>query len=152
MVQELQDEIRKICQDTAEEMGLVLVSFRFLSKGENGPTLEVLIDRDFDISMKEIEEFTEKVNPQIYEIDDSEEAYFLDISSGGSQRSIPFSMLERFVGSWLDITLTNGETITAYADAFDGNALLVHYFIKGRKKKLSLEKKDVRTIHMGYKA
>lgn len=152
MVQELQDEIRKVCQKTADEMGLTLVSFRFLANGENGPTLEVLIDKDFDISMKEIEDYTEKVNPLIDEIDSTDEAYVLDISSGGSERKIPFEMLSRFVNQWLDITLKSGETITALGLLFDGKELTVQYFIKGRKKKLVLKEDDIKTIRMGYKA
>lgn len=152
MVQELQDEIRKVCQKTADEMGLTLVSFRFLANGENGPTLEVLIDKDFDISMKEIEDYTEKVNPLIDEIDNTDEAYVLDISSGGSERKIPFEMLSRFVNQWLDITLKSGEIITAFGLLFDGKELTVQYFIKGRKKKLVLKEDDIKTIRMGYKA
>ena len=152
MVQELQDEIRNICQKTADEMGLTLVSFRFLANGDNGPTLEVLIDRDFDISMKEIEEFTEKVNPLIDKVDQTDEAYVLDISSGGSERNIPFEKLSRFLSQWLDITLKTGEKITALLLSFDGTEMDVQYFIKGRKKKLKLVSADVKTIRMGYKA
>ena len=152
MVQELQDEIRNICQKTADEMGLTLVSFRFLANGDNGPTLEVLIDRDFDISMKEIEEFTDKVNPLIDKVDQTDEAYVLDISSGGSERNIPFEKLSRFLSQWLDITLKTGEKITALLLSFDGTEMDVQYFIKGRKKKLKLVSADVKTIRMGYKA
>ncbi len=152
MVQELQDEIKNICQKTADEMGLTLVSFRFLANGDNGPTLEVLIDRDFDISMKEIEEFTDKVNPLIDKVDQTDEAYVLDISSGGSERNIPFEKLSRFLSQWLDITLKTGEKITALLLSFDGTEMGVQYFIKGRKKKLKLVSADVKTIRMGYKA
>lgn len=152
MVQELQDEIKNICQKTADEMGLTLVSFRFLANGDNGPTLEILIDRDFDISMKEIEEFTEKVNPLIDKVDQTDEAYVLDISSGGSERNIPFEKLSRFLSQWLDITLKTGEKITALLLSFDGTEMDVQYFIKGRKKKLKLVSADVKTIRMGYKA
>lgn len=152
MVQELQDEIKNICQKTADEMGLTLVSFRFLANGDNGPTLEVLIDRDFDISMKEIEEFTDKVNPLIDKVDQTDEAYVLDISSGGSERNIPFEKLSRFLSQWLDITLKTGEKITALLLSFDGTEMDVQYFIKGRKKKLKLVSADVKTIRMGYKA
>ena len=152
MVHDLQDEIKNICQKTADEMGLTLVSFRFLANGDNGPTLEVLIDRDFDISMKEIEEFTEKVNPLIDKVDQTDEAYVLDISSGGSERNIPFEKLSRFLSQWLDITLKTGEKITALLLSFDGTEMDVQYFIKGRKKKLKLVSADVKTIRMGYKA
>lgn len=152
MTQELQDKIKKICQDAADELGLTLVSYRYLKNGENGPTLEVLIDKDFDISMKEIEEFTDKVNPLIDQVDDSDEAYYLDISSGGSERDIPFASLYKFENEWLDITLATGEKITALELSFDGEIVSVQYFIKGRKKKLRLKKEDIKTIRMGYKA
>ena len=114
--------------------------------------MEVLIDRDFDISLDEINRFTDKVNPLIDAIDDTDEAYVLDISSGGSERDIPFDGLARFVDSWLDIELKTGEKITALCVSFQDGVLNVSYFIKGRKKKLSLKQEDVKKIRMGYKA
>lgn len=152
MTQELQDKIKEVCEKTASELGLVLVSFKFIKSGENGPTLEVLIDKDFDISMKEIEKFTDTVNPIIDEIDDSDEAYLLDISSGGSERNIPFDILDRFVDQWLDITLKTGEKILALLLLKDDENITVQYFIKGRKKKVSLKKENIKNIYMGYKA
>lgn len=147
------EKAREIFQKTAEEMGLQLVSCKYIPNGIDGPVLEVLIDKDFNISLDEIGAYTERVNPLLDEIDDSEEGYTLEISSGGSEREIPFSMLPSLLGKWLDIKLKkSGEVIAMMLDEFSDEKATLHYFIKGRKKKEVLTAEDVESIHMGYKA
>ena len=146
------NKAKEIFEKTCDEMSLQLISVKYLTS-KDGPVLEVLIDKDFNITMDEIETFTEKVNPLLDEIDDSEEGYMLDISSGGSEREIHFSDLEKLVSRYLDIKLKKSqETITAQLDSIEDGVANVHYFIKGRKKKLELKEEDVESIRMGYKA
>lgn len=147
------EKAREIFQKTADEMGFELVSCKYIPQGVDGPVLEVLIDKDFNISLEEIGAYTEKVNPLLDEIDDSSEGYTLEISSGGSERVISFDMLSGFIGRWLDVKLRkNGEVITMMLDEFDGQKATLHHFIKGRKKKEVLACDDVEVIYMGYKA
>ena len=153
MDQNTLEKAKIIFQKVADEMGLTLVSTRFYQSKEDGPVLEVLIDHDFQITMEEIQNFTDKVNPLIDEIDSSEEGYLLDISSGGSERVIPFQTLDKFIGQWLDVKLKkNGDVVSMMLDDVKDGKASFHYFQKGKKTKLVLNEDDVDTIHMGYKA
>ena len=147
------EKITNVLQKTADSLSIELISVRYYTDEQMGKVLEVLIDKDYSISMEQIEEYTNAVNPLLDEVDDSEEGYMLDISSGGSVRKIPFDDVGRLIDRYLDIKLKkSGETITAKVLSFEDQVMKVVYFIKGRRKQLELTKEDVETIHMGYKA
>lgn len=146
-------QIKEVLQKAADELSLQLVSVRYYHDGELGDVLEVLIDKDYDITMDEIEEYTDKVNPLLDEIPMLDQPYTLDISSGGSEREIPFEDTAKFIDRYLDIRLSKSqETVTVKVSGFKDDVLSCFYFIKGRKKKLELKKEDISSIHMGYKA
>ncbi len=145
--------INEILKKACDELSLQLVSTRFYKDPEMGDMLEILIDKDYNITMDEIEAFTEKVNPLLDELPELDFPYTLDISSGGSEREIPFEDLEKLMDHHLDIKLKKtGETITLKPLAFEKDVLKGQYFIKGRKKNVELTKEDIESIHMGYKA
>jgi ribosome maturation factor RimP len=147
------DHVKEVLQAAADELGLELVSVRFYHDAEMGDMLEVLIDKDYQITMDEIQKYTDKVNPLLDEIPELDVPYTLDISSGGSLREIPFEDTSKFVDRYLEIKLSKSkETILAKVSSFQGETLNVFYFIKGRKKNLALRKEDVESVHMGYKA
>ncbi len=147
------ENVKKLLQKCCEELSLQLVSVRFYHDSQIGDILEVLIDKDYSITMKEIEEFTDKVNPLLDELPELSLPYTLDISSGGSEREIPFEDTKKFIDGYLELQLSKThEKITAKVLSFEEGKLTVFYFIKGRKKKLVLTKEDVESIHMGYKA
>ncbi len=152
MDQNLLEKAKQMFQEVAADMGLVLVSVRFYT-GEDGPVLEVLIDKDFSITMEEIQAYTDRVNPLLDAMDDSEEGYVLDISSGGSERLIPFADLEKFLTRWLSVKVKeSGETLLMQLDSYQDGKATFHHFLKGRKKKEVLTEDQVEMIHMGYKA
>lgn len=147
------EKVKETLAKAAEELSLDLVSVRYYKDEQMGMVLEVLIDKDYQITMDQIQEYTDKVNPLLDEITDLDEAYMLDISSGGSEREIPFEDTSKLLDHYLDIKLAkSGSTITAKALSYEDGKLIVVYFIKGRKKQLVLQKEDVEKIHMGYKA
>ncbi len=145
--------IDEILKKACDELSLTLVSTRFYKDPEMGDMLEVLIDKDYNITMDEIEAFTEKVNPLLDALPELDIPYTLDISSGGSEREIPFEDLGKLLDHYLDIKLKkSGETITIKPLSFEEGVLKGQYFIKGRKKSVELTKEDIESIHMGYKA
>ncbi len=147
------EKVKECLQKAADELSLELIKVKFDPSGEMGPTLQVLVDKDYQISMKEIEEYTDLVSPRLDEIEGLEENYMLDISSGGSEREIPPSDLPKLVSHYLDVKIKkSGETVTAKLEACDEEKMNLLYFIKGRKKKLELKYEEVESIRMGYKA
>ena len=149
---EVLKRIEEILGKEAEREGLELVRVRFFNDSLNGPTLEVLVDHDYQITMDEISLFTERVSPLLDEIPGLDESYLLDISSGGSEKEIPFRDLGKLVDHYLDVVLRDGRKETMkLVKAEDGKAEFV-YFIKGRRKKEVLGEEDIRSMKMGYKA
>ncbi len=145
--------INEILKKVCDELSLQLVSTRFYKDSEMGDMLEILIDKDYNITMDEIEAFTEKVNPLLDALPELDFPYTLDISSGGSEREIPFKDIGKLMGYHLDIKLKKtGETITLKPLTFEEGILKGQHFIKGRKKSVELTKDDIESIHMGYKA
>ncbi len=149
---EVLKRIEEILGKEAEREGLELVRVRFFNDSLNGPTLEVLVDHDYQITMDEISLFTERVSPLLDEIPGLDESYLLDISSGGSEKEIPFRDLGKLVDHYLDVVLKDGRKETMkLVKAEDGKAEFV-YFIRGRRKKEVLGEEDIRSMKMGYKA
>jgi ribosome maturation factor RimP len=147
------EEITALLRENTEKMGLELVSVKYLTDSENGPTLQVFIDKDFQITLADIEAYTEKVSPLLDDCEGLLDSYVLDISSGGSERELSSRDVPRLIGKYLDITLLkSGETITAKVTKATAKDFTVLRFVKGRKKEETIRYEDVKTIHMGYKA
>ena len=153
MDQSIRDKVNSVLGKACDERGLTLVKTCFKSSGEMGPTLEVYIDHDYAITRKEIEDYTDKVNPLLDTSEGRDESYRLDISSGGSLREIPFHDLEKFIGHYLDVKLKkDGSLHSRKLDSVKDGKAYFFYFLKGAKKKRILGEEDIDTIHRGYKA
>lgn len=152
MERELLDKITRVLKREADDEKIELISVKFKTDKLLGKTLEVLIDKDYQISMEEISKFTEAANKLLDEIPELSDSYLLDISSGGSEREIPYSDLPKLLDHYLDLDLADGKKVTAKLMKASSNEAELVYFDKGRKKKLNLQEKDIKHIHMGYKA
>lgn len=144
----------EIFHQAAIKLSLEVVSIKNYNDPEMGKVLEVLLDHDYNITMEEIEAFTDMVNPLLDEIaDDDKEGYILDIASGASEKKIPFEKLSSFVEQWLDVKLKeSGEVKTLFLDEVKDDTAKFHCFIKGKRTKVLLNEQDVLSIKMGYKA
>lgn len=152
MNRETLEKVRAVLLEEAKKEGLELVNVRFYVDDLNGPTLEVLLDHDYQITMEEISLFTEKASPLLDDIPGLEESYLLDISSGGSEKVIPFSDLPKLVGHYIDVTFQDGRKETMKLEKATETEAAFVYFIKGRRKKEVLKEEDIKMMKMGYKA
>lgn len=147
------EHAKEVLEKSAVDLSLQLISVRFYHDAEMGDVLEVLIDKDYNITMDEIEAYTDKVNPLLDELPELDIPYTLDISSGGSEREIPFEDIKKFVDKFLEIQLSqSNEKVLMKVLSFEDDTLEGQYFIKGRKKVVKLKKEDIISVHMGYKA
>ncbi|HIU70287.1 MAG TPA: hypothetical protein IAC60_01715 [Candidatus Enterosoma merdigallinarum] len=152
MNKETLQRIEDLLREEATREGIELVSVRFFVDSLNGPTLEVLVDHDYQITMDEISAFTEKASPLLDSLPELEESYLLDISSGGGEKLIPFDDLAKLIGHYIDVRTKDGRKTTMKLEGVqDGKAQFV-YFIKGRRKKEVLGPEDIDSMKMGYKA
>lgn len=152
MDQQTLDTVRKLASEECERSGLELISVRYFVDSLNGPTLEILVDHDYQVTMDEIAALTEALSPRLDGVEGLSDSYILDISSGGGEKEIPFSDLPKLLGRYLDVTRKGEEKQTMRLEEFDGQKATFVYFIKGRPKKVVLKEQDVGKIKMGYKA
>lgn len=145
------DKIESIAKQEAEKENLQFVSCRFYHHSTLGNTLEILVDKDFQITLDEIDKYTNNVSILLDDIEEFDEPYMLDVCSGGSEREIQFEDLYRLIEQYIDIDLNNGEKLLAKLLNYNEEEIEVVYFIKGRKKKQIIKFEDIKSIHMGYK-
>ncbi len=152
MDQGLLEKITAVLQKEAEEEGIELVSVKFKIDQMLGKTLEVLVDKDYQITLDEITAFSEKASELLDSIEDLTDSYMLDVSSGGSEKQIPFEDLTKLVDHWIDLKLKDGKKVTAKLVALEDENARFEYFVKGKKVKFQVTKEDVVEMRMGYKA
>ena len=132
MDQQTLDVVRKLAKEECDKLGLELISVRFFVDSLNGPTLEILVDHDYQITMDEISKLTESLSPRIDGVEGLEQSYILDISSGGGEKEIPFADLPKLLSRYLDVTekgkekkvkeeieVPAGQVVSQYARYFD---------------------------------
>ncbi len=144
------EEIKKVLQEAAVKLDVDLIDVRLKHDSDFGQVVEVIIDKDYQIDLGKIEEYTDYVNPLLDQLDSSD--YMLDISSGGSERLIPYADVNKLVDRYLEFTLNSGEKLLAKVASVEVDGIHAFYFIKGRKKNVILKENDISKIHMGYKA
>lgn len=149
------NEITSVLDFEAKKMNLELVNVKYFYSDEvKSDILEVQIDHDFEITMDEINKFTEVISPLLDTIDGLESTYMLDVCSPGSEREIKEKDLPLLVDRYLEIKKKDSnDVILAKLDNYDEESkeLSLTYFIKGRKKQENLKLDDIKEIHMGYK-
>lgn len=149
------EKVKEMLLNAANKMNVQLVSVKYYYSQEyDSNILEVMIDDNFAITMKQIDDYTAIVSPLLDEIEELSEPYMLDICSGGSEREIKEKDLNKFIDQYLEFKLKdNGEKVTAKLESYDekSSEIIYTYFIKGRKKKESHKLDEIESIHMGYK-
>lgn len=144
------EKVETILKEEAEKENLQFISCRYYND-TNGNILEVLVDKDFQITLDEITNYTSNISSLLDSIEELSEPYMLDVSSGGSERIIQKEDLSKLIDKYLDILLNTGEKLLAKLVSFNDEEIDVFYFLKGRKKKQQIKFDDIKNIHIGYK-
>lgn len=153
---EKDEELMKLINECTSALNLELVSVKTFTDSEMGVVFQILLDHDYNITMDEIQSFTDMFNPKLDKYLESHpflDGFTLDVSSSGEERVIPFEDISKLIDRYLEVKLkVSGEKILAKVKEFNGEEVTLLYFIKGRKKELVLKEEDISDIHMGYKA
>ena len=84
------------------DLGYSLYSFKY-TRG----LLEVVVDRDESISMNDIVDISQKISDLLDENEFCEESYNLSIYSLGAEKPLDLSKLEKYVGKYVALHLSN---------------------------------------------
>ena len=100
------NKIKNLLEKKIEELGFEPISVnRKVEKGD--VFLSIVIDRVAPIDMDTIVKVSGDLSSYLDEIDDSEEKYFLDVSSLGAEKPLKVENLKDYVGRFIHVHVNN---------------------------------------------
>lgn len=100
------NKIKNLLEKKIEELGFEPISInRKVEKGD--VFLSIVIDRVAPIDMDTIVKVSGDLSSYLDEIDDSEEKYFLDVSSLGAEKPLKVENLKDYVGRFIRVHVNN---------------------------------------------
>lgn len=139
-----------------EKEGYQLVEIKF-SKYDGDDLLSIIVKRsdNTDISMNQISNLSTKISDKLDEIDDEDKPYMLNVESAGIDDSLDLSHIEEYVDKYVSLELNNPlknqNTFLGKIKEVKENEIIFEYFIKGARKKLVIEKNNIKKGNLEYK-
>lgn len=139
-----------------EKEGYQLVEIKF-SKYEGDDLLSIIVKRSDNtyISMNQISNLSTKISDRLDEIDDEDKPYMLNVESAGIDDSLDLSHIEKYVDKYVSLELNsplkNQNTFLGKIKEVKENEIIFEYFIKGARKKLVIEKNNIKKGNLEYK-
>lgn len=139
-----------------EKEGYQLVEIKF-SKYEGDDLLSIIVKRSDNtyISMNQISNLSTKISERLDEIDDEDKPYMLNVESAGIDDSLDLSHIEEYVDKYVSLELNdplkNQNKFLGKIKEVKENEIIFEYFIKGARKKLVIEKNNIKKGNLEYK-
>ncbi len=144
------DQIKKTAEQIAEKLGLYVYDVYFAKEGNNN-TLHLEIDKKGGISLNEVEQFTDLINPELDKISGLDASYTLDCSSPGAERFLKKEeSLDNFIGEYMEVTSSTIKVLGTLMSC-QNDTIVIQGFIKGRKKTYEIRKADISQIQLRIK-
>ena len=146
--------LKPLLEKKAQELGYELVELT--SRKEKGDLiLSIVVDRVEPIDMNAISEFSSTMSNYLDEIDQSDERYFLDISSLGAEKPLKIEELSKYVGRYVNVHVTNaveGNNIfEGVMEEVNNDSITISYRIKTRVKKVVILQSNIYKIRLAIK-
>ena len=146
--------LKPLLEKKSQELGYELVELS--SRKEKGDlSLSLVVDRVEPIDMNAISEFSNAMSSYLDEIDQSEERYFLDISSLGAEKPLKVGELDKYVGRFVNVHVTNaveGNNIfEGTMEEVNEDSITISYRIKTRVKKVVILQSNIYKIRLAIK-
>ena len=146
--------LKPLLEKKSQELGYELVELS--SRKEKGDLiLSLVVDRVEPIDMNAISEFSNAMSSYLDEIDQSEERYFLDISSLGAEKPLKVGELDKYVGRFVNVHVTNaveGNNIfEGTMEEVNEDSITISYRIKTRVKKVVILQSNIYKIRLAIK-
>ena len=146
--------LKPLLEKKSQELGYELVELS--SRKEKGDLiLSLVVDRVEPIDMNAISEFSNAMSSYLDEIDQSDERYFLDISSLGAEKPLKVSELDKYVGRFVNVHVTNaveGNNIfEGTMEEVNEDSITISYRVKTRVKKVVILQSNIYKIRLAIK-
>lgn len=103
---ELENTIKKLIENPIKDLGYTDLDVKYV-KEFNTQYLRVMVDRDDVIDLEDIVKVNDVISPILDEADLIKNEYVLDVTSFGAEKPISISRLEKYVGKYVNIHLSN---------------------------------------------
>jgi ribosome maturation factor RimP len=147
-------KVKNLLEEKINELGFEPISInRKVEKGD--VLLSIVIDRVEPIDMDTIVLVSQKLSEYLDEIDDSDEKYFLDISSLGAEKPLKVENLKDYVGRYVNVHVINaieGNNIFE-GDLLEVNdeSITISIRIKTRVKQINILLNNIYKIRLAIK-
>ena len=146
--------LKPLLEKKSQELGYELVELS--SHKEKGDLiLSLVVDRVEPIDLNAISEFSNAMSSYLDEIDTSDERYFLDISSLGAEKPLKVSELDKYIGRFVNVHVTNaveGNNIfEGTMEEVNEDSITISYRVKTRVKKVVILQSNIYKIRLAIK-
>ena len=147
-------KIKPLLEAKISELGFEPISIN--KKIEKGDVLlSIVVDRVEPIDMDTIVKISQDLSTYLDEVDNSDEKYFLDISSLGAEKPLKIEDLDKYVGRFIHVHVNNaidgmnifeGDLVEVKEDS-----LTLTYRIKTRVKTVNILFNNIYKIRLAIK-
>lgn len=129
------EKAKEVAQQIADKMGYQLYDVKAY-KEDGTEFLEVSVDKDYQITLDQIEAYSNALSEALDSVEELSSAYTLDVASPGAEREFPKEDLPKLVHFYAEFETTDAKNkkVEGNIESFDGSTLVLKRFIKGRKK------------------
>lgn len=151
----LESSIKNLIEKPLEALGYSEIDVKFVREfGTN--YLRVMLDKDDEvISLDEIMEANDVISPILDETDLIKSNYVLDVTTFGAEKPIEVSKLEKYVGKYVNIHLTNPykglNIIEGTLESVDSELVTISYKEKTRLIKCEIVRNTIDKARLAIK-
>lgn len=146
------ERVKEIIGQEISTKGFDLYSFKYLAKKK---TLEIVVDRVDPINLDDITEISNFISELLDKHDFTNDAYVLDVSSLGVEKPIALEKLDKYVGKYVNLHLSNPykglNTLEGNLDLVDESNVVISYKDKTRLIKCEIKRTDIDKARLAIK-
>ena len=150
----IEESVKKLIEKPILALGYNKIEVKYV-KEFGTQYLRVLVDKDDVVDLEDIVKVNDLVSPLLDEADLISNEYVLDVTSFGAEKEISVSELERYVGKYINVHLTNPYKGLNYVegDLLDVNEkeITLSFKDKARLVKANLNRGDIDKARLAIK-
>lgn len=151
----LESTVKNLIEKPVKALGYTEVDVKFVRES-NTNYLRVMVDKDDEvIDLDDIVKVNDIVSPLLDEADLIKSNYVLDVTTFGAEKSIDVAKLEKYVGKYVNIHLTNPykglNIIEGTLESVDNDIIVISYKEKTRLIKCELVRNTIDKARLAIK-
>lgn len=150
----LEITVKNLIEKPIKALGYQEIEVKFVREGGVN-YLRVMVDKDDAISLDDIVKVNDIISPILDEADLIQNEYVLDVTTFGAEKKIDVSNLEKYVGKYVNIHLSNPykglNIIEGDLTSVNNDKVVIEYKEKTRIIKCELERKFIDKARLAIK-